>query len=806
MPVAAENNHPVLEVIGDRSVDENSLLSFTLTVFDMDDDDGLLFSASGLPVGSYLNTSSGLFVWTPTYNQSGIYRVQFTVSDGSRIDSEYISINVNDVNRPPVFSPIEGITTNEGQEVIIILQAWDPDDDLLVFSKDSAFGKIKENIFTWTPDYDDHGENHIVFTVSDGLFSTSQTAIINVSNVNRGPVLYSIGDTSASLNESITIQLKAFDPDEDHLYYSNVSALPPGASLDHDTGLFQWPDPDSLGVYILTFEVDDGLASYTKTARIVIGDSNSPPFINPIGMQYVDENSELSFQILATDPDNDVLSFSYPANIPTGATVTWTNSSSVLFKWTPTYEQAGSYKVEFGVSDNSMYRYSSYEVVDIVVTDVNRPPLIHPINDNSVSENSVLHINLSATDPDGDYLTFSSNSSIGIIRGNTFIFTPGYYDAGIHNIMFTVSDGSLSDSTNVTIMVSETNMPPKISPFGPFNVSENKTLEFYLSVYDGDKDDILTYMAIDLPSGAYFNTSAGHFRWTPSAGNKGYYSVGFYVSDGQLDDYETIAIIVTEPSSSTQEPASSSGGGGGGSMSAGEKYENVDFKDYAIKSVIKDTETTFNFYKDGNSIVSVSFTSKLNGGQVKAVVEMLKDTSSLVSSSAPGTVYKNLNIWVGDSKFGTNVLLDIAVNFKVEKSWLYSNDLDFGSVELYRYSGSKWVPEDTYFIYEDEDYFYYEAKCNGFSSFAITVPATEEIIVQDDDLVSNETRMSVSDEFIVDNDDDVSQNKKRSLIFILLIGIISAVVLAGIKYRGQYEKLYMQIGNPDGKRYRRIKK
>jgi PGF-pre-PGF domain-containing protein len=454
-----------------------------------------------------------------------------------------------------------------------------------------------------------------------------------------------------------------------------------------------------------------------------------------------------------------------------------------------------------------MYRYASYEVVDIVVAHVNRPPVIHPVNDHSVSENSVLYINLSATDLDGDSLTFSSNSNIGTLRGNTFICTPGYHDAGVHNIMFTVSDGSLINSTNATITVSETNMPPKISPPGPFTVSENKSLEFYLAAYDGDEADILTYMAIDLPSGATFNTSTGHFSWTPYTGQNGYYSVGFYVSDGHLDDYETIPIIVMEPSSSVQQPDSSSGGGGGGgSMSTGEQYENIDFKDYAIKSVIKDTETIFNFYKDGNSIVSVSFTSRLNGGQVKAVVEMLKDTSSLVSSSAPGTVYRNLNIWVGDSKFGTNMLHDIMVNFRVEKTWLYSIDQDPGSVELYRYSGNKWVLEDTSLVDEDADYFYYEAKCDAFSSFAIIIPATEKIIVQDNSFASNETRMSVSDEFIVDNDSQVSQNNKRSLIFILLIGLISAVVLAGIKYRGQYEKLYMQIGNPDGKRYRRMKK
>jgi hypothetical protein len=553
--------------------------------------------------------------------------------------------------------------------------------------------------------------------------------------------------------------------------------------------------------------VDDGFTTDTKTAKIVIGDSNLPPVIDSMEAQSIDENSELSFEISASDPNNNKLSFSYPDDLPSGATLTM-SSSSVRFEWTPSYEQAGNYKVEFRVSDNSKYSFASYEVVDITVSDVNRPPVIDAVDDYSISENSVLYINLSGNDPDNDPLTFSTDSTLETVRGNLFTFSPDYSDAGVYNIQFTASDGSLSDSTTATITVTDANMPPKINSINPLKVAVNTTLEFSLSVSDDEKD-ALTYMALDLPSDANFDDSKALFEWTPSSSQIGDYSVSFHVSDASFEDYETVSITVVNESSSSGDTTSSSSsgsGGGGGSQNTGEKYENIDLKDYSIKSVMRDVETIFEFDEPANNIVSISFVSRLNGGQTKALIEILKGTSTLVNSAPAGKVYKNLNIWIGDSKFPSDMIYDVVITFRVDKSWIHSNELDSQSVKLYRYSGGMWNSLETSIIDEDGDYFYYEAKSPGFSPFAIVIPDASEIIMEENSSFLNETKMSVGDNPVSVEDTNVSQDSKKSLILLFLIGLIVAVAVVGIKYRSQYEKLYMQIGNPDGKRYRRIKK
>ena len=64
------NVAPVLEAVGDQTVDEQTLLSFTATATDADvPANGLLFSLSGEPVGASIDPNSGVFTWTPTEGQ-----------------------------------------------------------------------------------------------------------------------------------------------------------------------------------------------------------------------------------------------------------------------------------------------------------------------------------------------------------------------------------------------------------------------------------------------------------------------------------------------------------------------------------------------------------------------------------------------------------------------------------------------------------------------------------------------------------------------------------------------------------------
>jgi hypothetical protein len=93
------NAPPVLDAIGNKTVNEGELLTFTITATDPDGDP-LTYSASsasGLPQGATIDSETGIFSWTPGYNQAGGYTITFTASDGQLSDSKNIQITVENV-------------------------------------------------------------------------------------------------------------------------------------------------------------------------------------------------------------------------------------------------------------------------------------------------------------------------------------------------------------------------------------------------------------------------------------------------------------------------------------------------------------------------------------------------------------------------------------------------------------------------------------------------------------------------------------------------------------------------------------
>jgi hypothetical protein len=87
------NQPPLLNLIGEKSINEGELLEFNISATDPDGDP-LTYSASSLPEGASFDADTRTFSWTPRYDQAGVYSVHFEVSDGQLIDSEDVTITV----------------------------------------------------------------------------------------------------------------------------------------------------------------------------------------------------------------------------------------------------------------------------------------------------------------------------------------------------------------------------------------------------------------------------------------------------------------------------------------------------------------------------------------------------------------------------------------------------------------------------------------------------------------------------------------------------------------------------------------
>ena len=291
----------------------------------------------------------------------------------------------------------------------------------------------------------------MTFTASDGTDSDSETVTITPNNVNRAPVLASIGDKSVDENTLLGFTASATDADGDTITYT-ASALPTGATFS--TGSFGWtPQYEQSGSYNVTFTATDGTETDSETITITVGNVNRPPVLEAIGSQSIDESSLLSFSLSATDADGDSITYS-AATLPTGSAF-----ASQTFTWTPGYEQAATHEVTFTASDGAA---EDSEAVAITVNNTNRSPVLDAIADQAVNETVLLTFAVSATDADDDTLEYSASSlpSEASFTGQTFSWTPSHSQAdNNYEITFTVSDGELDDSQAVTIIVSDTSAP-----------------------------------------------------------------------------------------------------------------------------------------------------------------------------------------------------------------------------------------------------------------------------------------------------------------------------------------------------------
>ena len=104
------NSDPVLDPIGNKSVDEGQLLEFTISATDADGGDTLTYSASNLPTGATFTPATQTFSWTPSVGDAGTYpNVLFTVQDDGtpqKSDSEGITITVNSSGGGGLGTPI----------------------------------------------------------------------------------------------------------------------------------------------------------------------------------------------------------------------------------------------------------------------------------------------------------------------------------------------------------------------------------------------------------------------------------------------------------------------------------------------------------------------------------------------------------------------------------------------------------------------------------------------------------------------------------------------------------------------------
>ncbi|MEB3270424.1 MAG: putative Ig domain-containing protein, partial [Synechococcus sp.] len=300
------------------------------------------------------------------------------------------------------------------------------------------------------------------------------------------------------------------------------------------------------------------ISSNTGTATLNIGVNQDPVATFSQTLTAAEDDASLSFQLTATDPDSDPVTYSLVGSAIAGLT-TNSNGSWSFDPGASAYQSldagvVSTITVPYTVADGNGGSASGSFVISITgANDV--PTLALAIADQGTAEDAAFSFTLPAgtfADVDAsDTLSLTATLADGsplpawlsfdAITGN-FSGTPLNADVGTLSIVVTATDGSstsISDTFDLT--VANVNDPPTLgAPIPDQNATEDGPFSFTLpagTFVDPDGGDTLNHTATladgtPLPAWLSFDASTGSFSGTPLNGDVGTISILVTATDG----------------------------------------------------------------------------------------------------------------------------------------------------------------------------------------------------------------------------------------------------------------------------------
>jgi hypothetical protein len=360
----------------------------------------------------------------------------------------------------------------------------------------------------------------------DALLNTVNNIARNGGAVpadNRTPTIAGSPASKISVGASYEFVPDASDPNGDALTYA-ISGKPVWATFESLTGkLSGIPGSGDVGsssnivIGVSDGELSAALPSFSIMVEAIA--TNSPPLISGTAPSAVAVGSSYQFKPVASDPDDNALTFSVN-NKPAWASF---STSSGQLAGTPNSGDDGDYNNIIITATDGMDS-ASLAPFSIAVVTGNAPPQISGSPATSVVVDSEYMFVPISTDPDGDLLTFSIAGSPSWASFDTtsgrIAGTPGAGDVGIHGgIVITVSDGEYSTSlgpfeiTVDTIALGSVTlswMPPTenddgsaLTDLAGYKIYWGTTSGTYTNSVSIDNSGITTYMIENLAPGTY---------------------------------------------------------------------------------------------------------------------------------------------------------------------------------------------------------------------------------------------------------------------------------------------------------------
>ncbi len=459
-----------------------------------------------------------------------------------------------------MITPVAPQTVAEGGNLNVRVTASDPDGDPITLVAQQlppnatftdSTGGVGRLVFN--PDFTQAGSYTVRIIAHSTTLVDTELVSITVTNIDRPPAITPITPQTVAEGARLNVRVTAIDPDNDSLSLT-AEQLPINAVFADSGkgigGLAFNPDFTQAGSYSVRIIARSTTLVDTELVSITVTNTDRAPVITPVTPQTVAEGGHLAVRVTASDPDGDLITL-IAQQLPLNASFVDSTGGRGGLVFNPDFTQAGSYTVRIIANSTTLV---DTELVSITVTGSDRPPVITPVTPQTVAEGGNLTVRITATDPDGDPITFIAqqlplnatftDSTGGVGR---LVFNPDFTQAGSYTVRIIANSTTLADTELVSITVTNTDRPPVITPITPRTVAEGGHLAVRVTATDPD-GDLITLVAQQLPLNATFVDSTGGIGglvFNPDFTQAGSYAVRIIANSTTLVDTEFVSITVT---------------------------------------------------------------------------------------------------------------------------------------------------------------------------------------------------------------------------------------------------------------------
>lgn len=194
------------------------------------------------------------------------------------------------------------------------------------------------------------------------------------------------------------------------------------------------------GTYTFELTASDGALAGSASVQVVVADTG--PTLRPIADRTIALGTSLDLELVADDGNaGDTLAYTLPT-APAGASL----APPPRLRWTPTAAQLGPHAFTARVVDSG--GHADQKSFQVTVVPANRPPAMAGQADERVPAGGAFTRTLTATDPDGDALTYTllAGPASMTLSGATLAWNPVDAPPGEAVVKVKVSDpGGLFD-------------------------------------------------------------------------------------------------------------------------------------------------------------------------------------------------------------------------------------------------------------------------------------------------------------------------------------------------------------------------